>query len=82
MDMAKNRLAQMAQHGKLLDRYGCRIQMLGKRELVRPDVLEALDKAVELTKGNTKYAIRRIASHKTDKLQGRTQHLRSLHGSG
>ena len=52
MDMAKTKLSQLAQHGSLLERYGARIQVLGQRSLVKPDVLEAVDRAVELTKNN------------------------------
>ncbi|KAH0559443.1 hypothetical protein GP486_004041 [Trichoglossum hirsutum] len=49
MDMARVKLAQMAQHGDLLDRYGASIRVLGQRELVKPDVLESIDRAVKLT---------------------------------
>ncbi|KAI9777594.1 MAG: cis-prenyltransferase [Geoglossum umbratile] len=52
MDMAKVKLAQMAQHGDLLDRYGASIRVLGQRELVKPDVLESIDRAVKLTCNN------------------------------
>ncbi|KAI9880552.1 MAG: cis-prenyltransferase [Pleopsidium flavum] len=52
MDMAKVKLSQLAQHGDLLDRYGASIRILGQRELVKPDVLVAIDKAVKLTSGN------------------------------
>lgn len=52
MDMAKIKLNQLSQHGQLLERYGACIRVLGQRELVKPDVLEAVDKAVELTKNN------------------------------
>jgi ditrans,polycis-polyprenyl diphosphate synthase len=52
MDMAKMRLVQLAQHGQLLQRYGARIQFLGKRDMVRPDVLEAIEKAINMTKDN------------------------------
>ena len=54
MDMAKMRLAQFAAHGQVLHRYGAKVQILGRREMVRPDVLEAVDRVVELTKNNTK----------------------------
>jgi len=54
MDMAKVKLAQLVQHGDLLDRYGARIRIIGQRELVKPDVLEAMDRAVNLTKKNGK----------------------------
>ncbi|KAH6673154.1 Decaprenyl diphosphate synthase-like protein [Halenospora varia] len=52
MDMAKIKLSQLSQHGELLQRYGACIRVLGQRELVKPDVLKAVDKAVELTKDN------------------------------
>jgi undecaprenyl pyrophosphate synthase len=52
MDMAKLKLSQLAQHGDLLDRYGASIRILGKRELVKQDVLEAVDKAEDLTRKN------------------------------
>jgi len=55
MDMAKIKLSQMSQHGELLDRYGAKIKILGQKELVRPDVLEAINHAVELTKHNNRY---------------------------
>lgn len=53
MDMAKVKLGQLAQHGALLDRYGASIRILGQRELVKQDVLDAMDEAVNLTKHNT-----------------------------
>ncbi|OCT48568.1 putative prenyltransferase [Cladophialophora carrionii] len=52
MAMAKIKLKQLVQHGDLLDRYGARIRILGQRELIKPDVLEAVDKAVETTSQN------------------------------
>jgi ditrans,polycis-polyprenyl diphosphate synthase len=52
MDMAHVKLAQLTQHGDLLDRYGAKVRILGQRELIRPDVLVSVDKAVELTKHN------------------------------
>lgn len=52
MEMAKVKLSQLAQHGDLLDRYGASVRILGQRDLVKPDVLEAIDRAVELTKRN------------------------------
>lgn len=52
MEMAKIKLFQLAQHGELLDRYGASIRILGNREFVKPDVAEAIDRAVELTKKN------------------------------
>jgi ditrans,polycis-polyprenyl diphosphate synthase len=54
MDMARIKLTQLSQHGDLLDRYGASIRILGQRELVKPEVLEAVDKAVKLTAHNNK----------------------------
>lgn len=52
MEMAKVKLSQLAQHGDLLDRYGACIRVLGQRELVKKDVLEAVDRAVSMTEHN------------------------------
>jgi len=54
MQLAKVKLEQLVQHGDILDRYGARIQVLGQRNLIRPDVLEYVDRAVEITKKNDK----------------------------
>jgi len=55
MDMAKVKLEQLAQHGDLLDRYGASIRILGQRDLLKLDVLEAIDKAASMTSGNKEY---------------------------
>lgn len=52
MEMTKVKLSQIAQHGDLLDRYGASVRILGQRNLVRKDVLEAIDRAVDMTSGN------------------------------
>ena len=52
MEMAKVKLTQLAQHGDLLDRYGARIRVLGQRELLKVDVIEAMDRAVSMTEHN------------------------------
>ncbi|KAF2137660.1 uncharacterized protein K452DRAFT_291477 [Aplosporella prunicola CBS 121167] len=52
MDMAKVKLSQLAQHGELLDRYGASVRILGQRDLVKPDVIEAMERAQDLTKHN------------------------------
>lgn len=52
MEMAKIKLVQLSQHGELLHRYGASVRILGNREFVKPDVLEAMDRAVELTRNN------------------------------
>ncbi|KAF2460194.1 dehydrodolichyl diphosphate synthase [Lineolata rhizophorae] len=52
MDMAKVKLQQLTQHGDLLHQYGACIRILGQRELIKQDVLEAVNRAVDLTKAN------------------------------
>ena len=52
MAMAKVKLSQLAQHGDLLDRYGASVRVLGQRDLLKPDVIEAMDKAVSMTQHN------------------------------
>lgn len=55
MDIAKIKLSQLSQHGDLMDRYGACIRVLGRTSMVSPDVLEAINKATEMTKHNSKY---------------------------
>lgn len=52
MEMARVKLTQLVQHGDILDRYGAKVRVLGQRELIKPDVLEAVDHAVEMTSRN------------------------------
>src|SRR5699024_6249509 len=52
MEMAKVKLSQMAQHGDLLDRYGAKVRILGRLDLLKPDVLAAVNRAEELTSRN------------------------------
>ncbi|MBE7180009.1 MAG: undecaprenyl diphosphate synthase family protein, partial [Terriglobus roseus] len=52
MDMAKVKLTEMGAHGELLDRYGARIQFLGNKDMIRPDVLDAIEKAIDMTSSN------------------------------
>jgi ditrans,polycis-polyprenyl diphosphate synthase len=54
MQMAKVKLEQLSEHGALLDRYGASVRVLGQRELIKPDVLKAVDRAVSLTAHNKK----------------------------
>lgn len=48
------KLSQLAQHGDLLDRYGASVRILGQRRLVKEDVLEAIDRAVNITAHNNR----------------------------
>ncbi|KAL3479105.1 putative undecaprenyl diphosphate synthase-domain-containing protein [Aspergillus californicus] len=52
MEMARVKLSQMAQHGEILDRYGAKVRVLGRLDLLRPDVLAAVNRTVEMTKNN------------------------------
>lgn len=52
MDMAKIKLTQLSQHGDLLDRYGAKVRILGHTNLLKPDVLEAMNRAVNTTARN------------------------------
>lgn len=81
MDMAKTKLSQLAQHGELLERYGAKMQFLGQREMVRPDVLEAIDKAIALTSGNGRYAMAMPQSKwlVLTSIQSNSEHLRPIH---
>lgn len=55
MDMFKVKLSQISQHGDLLDRYGASVRILGQRDLIKPDLLEAVNKAVDMTRGNGEF---------------------------
>jgi ditrans,polycis-polyprenyl diphosphate synthase len=52
MEMARVKLSQMAQHGEILDRYGAKVRVLGRLDLLRPDVLKAVNRAQEMTSNN------------------------------
>ncbi len=52
MELAKVKLEQIVQHGEILERYGARVRILGQRDLIRADVLEVVDRAIEVTKKN------------------------------
>jgi len=55
MQLAKVKLEQLMQHGELLDRYGASVRVLGQRDLISPDVLDVVDRAVATTAHNTEY---------------------------
>ncbi|RAH43319.1 undecaprenyl diphosphate synthase family protein [Aspergillus brunneoviolaceus CBS 621.78] len=52
MEMARVKLSQMAQHGEILDRYGAKVRILGRLDMLKPDVLAAVNRAVDMTSGN------------------------------
>lgn len=55
MEIARTKLLQIIHHGDMADRFGISIRVLGQRSLVPSDVLDAIDKSTEMTKGNTTY---------------------------
>lgn len=52
MEMAKVKLEQLTRYGDILHRYGAAVRVLGQRSLIREDVLQVVDRAVDMTKGN------------------------------
>lgn len=52
MQLAKVKLEQLIQHGELLDRYGASVRVLGRLDLIPPDVLEVVEKATAATSHN------------------------------
>lgn len=55
MEMAKVKLEQLTRYGDILSRYGAAVRVLGQRSLIREDVLQVVDRAVEMTKANDRY---------------------------
>lgn len=53
MNMAKTKLDQLSQHGDILERYGAHIRVLGERSLLKPDVLDVIDRTVEVASKNS-----------------------------
>ena len=90
MEMAKVKLSQMAQHGDLLDRYGAKVRVLGRLDLLKPDVLAAVNKAVDLTSRNGDRVLNicfpytsrdEIASAIRDTVEDYSQPLRPAHSA-
>lgn len=54
MDLAKNNLLQLCQHGDIADQYDIRIKILGQRTLVSEDVQKVIDRAERMTQHNTR----------------------------
>ncbi|KAF8542250.1 putative undecaprenyl diphosphate synthase-domain-containing protein [Trichophaea hybrida] len=50
MEIVKIKLVQLCERGDLLEHYQVSLRVLGQRDLLRPDVLEVIDGAVEMTK--------------------------------
>lgn len=56
MQLAKVKLEQLTRHGDILDQYGACVKVIGPKDLLREDVLEVVDRAVNMTKDNKLYA--------------------------
>ncbi|GAC96854.1 hypothetical protein PHSY_004438 [Pseudozyma hubeiensis SY62] len=54
MEIAKTRLIELAGHGELIARYSVRVRIAGRKELLPPDVREAVERVENMTKDNTK----------------------------
>ncbi|TDZ58461.1 Dehydrodolichyl diphosphate synthase complex subunit [Colletotrichum trifolii] len=57
MQLAKVKLEQLTQHGDLLDRYGAAVRVLGQKDLIRQDVLDVVDRAVNMTRNNKRHVL-------------------------
>lgn len=55
MDLALMGFSQLSQHRGLLQQYNAKFCFSGEKALLRPDVVEAIEKAIEMTKNNTGY---------------------------
>ncbi|GAA5848365.1 hypothetical protein JCM3766R1_002322 [Sporobolomyces carnicolor] len=54
MGMARERLIEICRHGALLQQYGVQIRVLGRRDLLPPDVQESCAQAEAMTAHNSK----------------------------
>ncbi|KAF9242639.1 putative undecaprenyl diphosphate synthase-domain-containing protein [Melanogaster broomeanus] len=52
MKLAEERLVEIAESGEMLDKYGVRLNVLGKRDLLPPNVQAAVEKAESMTRHN------------------------------
>jgi ditrans,polycis-polyprenyl diphosphate synthase len=64
MEMVKVKLQQLTHYGNILDQYGASVRVLGNRSLIRGDVLEVVERAIEMTKGNSRYVLTPLSPHR------------------
>ncbi|KAG4304963.1 hypothetical protein PORY_001638 [Pneumocystis oryctolagi] len=57
MDIGKTHLAQLCSHGDMVDEYGIQLNVLGQKSLLKPDLLEVIEKATNMTKSNTRVVL-------------------------
>lgn len=54
MDLAKTHLQQLCAHGDLVQKYGVRVRIIGKRSLINPEVRAACERAEAATANNSR----------------------------
>jgi len=54
LELAKNKLVEMCMHGELLDEYGVRLNIIGRKELFPEDVRIEMKRAEDMTRHNTR----------------------------
>ncbi|AGO12358.1 AaceriAER003Cp [[Ashbya] aceris (nom. inval.)] len=54
MELAKERVTQITQHGELAEQYGIRIRIIGDRSMLPVDVQEEMARAEKATEANTR----------------------------
>ncbi|GAA6044190.1 hypothetical protein JCM8097_006447 [Rhodosporidiobolus ruineniae] len=54
MGMARTRLVEICQHGALLQQHGVQIRVLGRKDLLPPDVQASCEEAERMTASNTR----------------------------
>lgn len=52
MEIARTRLLELAGHGEIIARYEVRVRIVGRRELLPPDVREAVEKVENMTRSH------------------------------
>ncbi|TFY71432.1 hypothetical protein EVG20_g1571 [Dentipellis fragilis] len=52
MALAEQSFAELIQYGNILQQYGVRLNVVGKKQMLPPNVLQAVEKAEEMTRHN------------------------------
>ncbi|KAH9460376.1 hypothetical protein MJO28_003958 [Puccinia striiformis f. sp. tritici] len=52
MDLARTKLVQICEKGQLLDKHGIRVVVIGRKDLLPPDIKESVCKVEEMTANN------------------------------
>lgn len=54
MELAKDRIKQISEHGELAQKYGIKIKVIGDLSLLKPDVYKEMQLAMKTTENNTR----------------------------